>query len=232
MIELYKFVPQFGMRDASPFCLKLETYLRLAALAHTKTELMDPSEAPKQKLPYIVDDGETIADSALCIAYPKKKHGDRLDDGLTTEQKALGHALTIMLEERTYWVMVYTRWMMPDYQKIVLEAWFGGVPAPMRDEITATVIKDMKAGLHSHGIGRHSQDEIFRFGVADVTAFENALGGKPYLLGDRPSEYDATGYAFLANICAKPFVSPLSDYVESSKPLTAYIARVGKAAFG
>jgi glutathione S-transferase len=232
MIELFKFVPQFGMRDASPFCLKLETYLRLAELAHMKTELMDPSEAPKQKLPFIVDDGETIADSALCISYLKKKYGDPLGDGLTTEQKALGHALRVMLEERTYWVMVYTRWMMSEYQPVTLEAWFGAVPAPMRDEITANVIKEMKAGMLAQGIGRHTQDEIFQLGVADVAAFEGALGGKPYLLGDRPSEYDATGYAFLANICAKPFASPLSDYVESSKPLTDYVARVDKAAFG
>jgi len=193
---------------------------------------MDPSEAPKQKLPYIVDDGGTIADSALCISYLKQKYGDPLGDGLTTEQKALGHALCVMLEERTFWVMFYTRWMMPDYQKIVLETWFGGVPAPMRDEITGNVIKEMKAGVLFQGLGRHSEDEIFQFGVADVTAFENALGDKPYLLGDQPSAYDATGYAFLANMCAKPFVSPLSEYVESSKPLTAYIARVDKAAFG
>jgi len=232
MIEFHKFVPQFGMRDASPFCLKLETYLRLAELAHVKTQLMDPSDAPKQKLPYIIDNGETIADSALCISYLKKKYGDPLGDGLTPEQKALGHALCVMLEERTYWVMFYTRWMMPDYQKIVLETWFGAVPAPMRDEITKKVIEDMKVGLRAQGLSRHSENEIFQFGIADVRAFEDALGDKPYLLGDKPAEYDATGYAFLANICAKPFVSPLSEYVESSKPLTAYIARVERAAFG
>jgi len=228
MIELYKFVPHFGMRDASPFCLKLETYLRLSGLDYTATQLMDPSQAPKQKLPYIVDDGETIADSALCIAWLKKKYGDPLGDGLTPEQKAFGHALAVMLEERTFWVLFYTRWMMPQYQPVTLETWFGAIAAPMRDEIAAGV----KAGLHAQGLGRHAQDEIFQFGVADVKAFEDTLGDRPYLLGDSPSEYDATGYAVLANICAKPFTSPLSDYVESSKPLMAYIARVDKTAFG
>jgi len=34
MLEFYKFVPQFGMRDASPFCLKLMTYLNLADIPH------------------------------------------------------------------------------------------------------------------------------------------------------------------------------------------------------
>ncbi|MEO1142618.1 MAG: glutathione S-transferase family protein, partial [Pseudomonadota bacterium] len=62
MIELYKFVPQFGMRDASPFCLKLLTYLKLADIPHETHEILDPREAPKQKLPFIIDDGISISD--------------------------------------------------------------------------------------------------------------------------------------------------------------------------
>ncbi len=232
MIELYKFVPQFGLRDASPFALKLETYLRLAGLEYNTNEIMDPTQAPKAKIPYIVDGDQTIADSSLCITYLKDKYGDPLGTGLSPQQHAIGHALITMLEERTYWVIVNTRWMDATYQKITLKAWFGMIPEPAFSEVTAGVIQEMKTTLHGHGIGRHTDAEIIGFGLADLAAFENVLGDKPYLFGDNPSEYDASGYGFLANIMAKPFPTLMSEYIASSKTLAAYIERVAAKAFG
>ena len=32
MIKLYQYSPAFGLPNASPFCMKLETYLRMAQL--------------------------------------------------------------------------------------------------------------------------------------------------------------------------------------------------------
>ena len=85
--------------------------------------------------------------------------------------------------------------------------------------------------MHGHGIGRHTDAEIMNFGLADLAAFENILGDKSYLFGDTPSEYDATGYGFLANIMAKPFPTPMSTFIENSKNLSAYIKRVETKAF-
>ncbi len=232
MIDFYKFVPQFGMRDASPFVLKLETYMRLAGVEYKTTETMDPTKAPKKKLPYIRDGDKTIADSSFCITYLKEKYGDPLGKNLSAEQHAIGHAVKTMLEERTYWVMVNHRWMDADNQIIIRDAWFGMIPAPIRGFIFGKIVKDMKKGMFAHGIGRHTDEEIFALGLSDLKAFEDVLGDKPYLLGDSPSEYDATGYGFLANFMAKPFPSAMSEYIENSKTLSGYIARVEKKAFG
>ena len=77
MIEFYKFAPQFGLRDASPYCLKLATYLRLAGVPHETHEIMDPSEGPKQKLPFIRDEGEPIGDSELIISTSRQSSAIR-----------------------------------------------------------------------------------------------------------------------------------------------------------
>ena len=232
MIEFFKFPENFGIRDASPFVLKLETYLRLAGLDYKTTIITDPRKAPKGKLPYIKDNGQTIADSSLCIEYLQKTNGDPLGAKLTAEQHAIGHAVKTMLEERTYWVLVHTRWIDPKFQHITLDAWFGTIPGFIRGFITKKIIKDMKAAMHGHGIGRHTPEDIYAFGLKDLRTFEAVLGDKPYLLGDAPSEYDATGYGFLANFMAKPFPSPMAEYITGSKTLSAYIERVGKKAFG
>lgn len=232
MISFYKFVSQFGMRDASPFVLKLETYLRLAGVEYNTTEIMDPRKAPKGKLPYIQDGDKTIADSSFCILYLKEKYGDPLGEDLSAEQHATGHAIKTMLEERTYWVLVNHRWLDPENQIVIRDAWFGMIPALVRGFIFGKLVKDMKKGMVAHGIGRHTDAEIFSLGLADLKAFEDVLGDKPYLLGSTPSEYDATGYGFLANFMAKPFPSVMSEYIGNSKTLSGYIARVEKKAFG
>lgn len=232
MIEFFKFPSQFGMRDASPFVLKLETYLRLAGIEYSTTEEADPRKAPKGKMPFIKDGDKTIADSSLCIVYLKDKYGDPLRKGFTPEQHGIGHAVKTMIEERTYWVLVNHRWMDEDNQIVIRDAWFGMIPAFIRGFIFGKIIKGMKRDMHGHGIGRHSVAEINAFGLADVKAVENVLGDKAYLLGDKPSEYDASVYGLLANFMSKPFPFSVSEYIENSKTLTAYIARVEKKAFG
>ena len=145
MIEFYKYVPQFGMRDASPFCLKLMTYLRLANIPHNTHEIMDPRRAPKQKMPFIVDGGREIGDSELIIACLKEKFGDPLADGLSSRQRATAHAFNVMLAERFYWAgMVYSRWVEKQHQPLLRETWFGAVPAPLRRIVAGKVFKDIE----------------------------------------------------------------------------------------
>ena len=53
MIKLYQFEPAFGLANASPFCMKLETYLRMAALPFEIpcASLRHLQKAPKGKMP-------------------------------------------------------------------------------------------------------------------------------------------------------------------------------------
>lgn len=57
MIQLYQFAPAFDLPNASPFCMRLETYLRMAALPFEipRFKLQQFQGAPKGKMPYIVD---------------------------------------------------------------------------------------------------------------------------------------------------------------------------------
>ncbi len=53
MIKLYQFDPAFGLPNASPFCMKLETYLRMAQLPFEiePATLQAFNKAPKGKMP-------------------------------------------------------------------------------------------------------------------------------------------------------------------------------------
>ncbi len=49
MITLYKYIPAWGRPDIIPFCLKTETYLRIAGWQY-QGKVGDSRKAPKQKL--------------------------------------------------------------------------------------------------------------------------------------------------------------------------------------
>jgi hypothetical protein len=55
MIKLYQFKPALDLPNASPFCMKLEIYLRMANLPYEIVLNADSRKAPKGKLPYIED---------------------------------------------------------------------------------------------------------------------------------------------------------------------------------
>ena len=108
MIKLHQFGPAWGLTTASPFCQKLETYLRMAGVPHQVVRERDTRRAPKGKLPYIEEqDGRLLADSGFIIAHLKVTQGDPLDGWLSPEQAAQAHAARRLLEDSLYWVGVY-----------------------------------------------------------------------------------------------------------------------------
>lgn len=51
MIKLYQFEPAFGLPNASPFCMKVETYLRMAGLPYEIARNADIRKRRKGKCP-------------------------------------------------------------------------------------------------------------------------------------------------------------------------------------
>lgn len=232
-LNFYTFVPQFGLRNASPFCLKLEAYLALAGIEHTRHEIMDPRQAPKEKMPYIVHGNTEMGDSEMIITYLKAQYGDPLGEGLTDSQKAVSHTINVMLAERFYWAaMIYPRWIDSKHHALLTKTWFGSIPPIVRGVVTKKIYKDVAKGSRAHGIGKHSESEIYALGVSDLKAIEGQLGDKDFLLDNKPREVDAGAYAFLAGTHSEVFQTPLSEYIQSSSKLRAYIQRVEMAAFG
>jgi glutathione S-transferase len=94
MIKLYQFNPAWGLPNPSPFCMKVETYLRMASLPYEAINNAVPFKAPKKKLPYIEDGTRLVADSGFILKYLKLNYGDILDENLSDHEKARAHALS------------------------------------------------------------------------------------------------------------------------------------------
>ena len=233
MIELYKFGPAFGLRETGPFVLKTMSYMRLAGIEFTEHVETDPRKAPKKKIPYIVDDGQAIGDSTFIIKHLKSKYGDPLAEGLSKEKLAQGHAVKVMLEERTYWAgMIYPRWVKTDHHELIANRLFKAIPSFIRMPIFRQVAKGVAKSADGHGIARHTDAEVFELGLDDVKTVETVLGGNAFMLGDKPAEVDATVFAFLHGMSTEVFPTPIQSYIVNSKTLTTYLSRMEKAVFG
>lgn len=228
MITLHQFEPALGLPNASPFCMKLETWLRMAQLpfeAPTMT-LRALGKAPKGKMPYIEDEGKTVCDSTFIIDYLKTRYGDRLDDWLSAQQHAVALAFQRLLEENLYWAVVHTRWFEPEGWALTRVAFFGNLPVPLRWFVPTLARRGIRREMHGHGMGRHSAQEIYAIGQRDITALADFLGDKRYFLGESPCSLDATAYAFLANLLWVPIESPLKQHARQYPQLEAYCRRM------
>lgn len=228
MIKLYQYEPALGLPSASPFCLKLETYLRMAQLPFVAplVTLRDIGRAPKGKLPYVQDGTTVIADSNLIIDYLKTTYGDRLDVWLSAEQRAVALAFQRLLEENLYWALLYSRWMEPKGWADIKDVFFGKMPRPLRWFIAPLARRSMRQQLHGHGMGRHSAQEIYAIAARDITALADFLADKPYFMGDEPCALDASAYAFLANIVWVPLESALQQHALQYPRLEVYCRRM------
>src|SRR5215468_12141155 len=109
MITLEGFGPAFGLPDPSPFVTKAEMLLKMAGLPYT-VDTSGFNKAPKGKLPYVIDNGEIIADSTFIRWHIEKKYGIDFDRGLSAEQRAIGWAFEKMAENQLYWAVVEESW--------------------------------------------------------------------------------------------------------------------------
>lgn len=228
MIKLFQFEPAFGLPNASPFCMKLETYLRMAGLPFEMPPftVRDLQRAPKGKLPYIEDNGRTIADSTFIVDHLKATYGDKLDAWLTREQAAVALAFQRLIEENLYWAVVHTRWTEPKGWALTRPAFFDKLPGPLKWIVPPLARRGLGKEMHGHGMGRHAPDEILAIGRRDITALADFLGDEPYFMGEQPCSLDATAYAFIANLNWAPVESNLKQHARQYPQLEAYCRRM------
>lgn len=231
MLKLYQFRRTWGIPNLSPFCCKVETYLRMADIPYEiKTAL--PLGAPKGKLPYIEDNDTAIGDSRFIVDYLKTHYTD-LDRELTAAELASSTAMQRLLEEHLFWAALYSRWQYTEENwQTNKHAIFGTLPPVIRDIAASRTRKKIQRQIHGHGTGRHQPEEIFALGQQDIDALAVALGDQPYFFGSNPTTLDASAFGLLINIIGCPIESPLKQHGLTKQNLVEYVERIGQCYFG
>ena len=226
MITLYQFSPNWGLPNASPFCMKLETYLRMANLPHTVVYEDTLDKAPKKKMPYIEDEGKKIGDSNLIIDYLINTYGDRTDSNLSPSDRGISLAMRRMIDENLYWCLVYSRWMNEKGWEITRSAYFGNLPPVIKQILPGVLRKATRKSLEGHGMGKHSEEEVYAIGCRDLVALSGFLSDKPFFFGNEPTILDASAYAIVYNLIKAPIESPLKQKAQQLENLMSFCDRM------
>jgi glutathione S-transferase len=227
MITLHTFGPYFGLPDPSPFVMKGEMLLKISGLPY-QTAVGGFRGAPKGKLPYIRDGETMVADSTLIRMYLEQKYSIDFDRGLSTRDRGVAWSVEKMLEDHMYWVMVYWRWLNKENFEKGPKAFFKRAPALIRPLAEKFVLRRLRATLHGHGIGRHSEEETTAMAARGIDALAQILGDNRYFFGPAPCGADATTFAFVACTLTPFFNSPVRDKMVSVPNLVAYCERMTK----
>jgi glutathione S-transferase len=224
-VKLFQFPRMFAIPNVSPFCCKLETWLRIARIPYDVVDTGDPRRAPKGKLPFIEDGGVRIADTSLIVDHLVRTRGVDPDARLDPSQRAIALLVQRTLEEHYAFILAYTH-LARDEGWQHMRARFDSVPAIVRPLVRRAVRSSVRKVLWSQGVLRHTHEDIVESALRDWRAVMAVMSDGPFFFGEEPASVDAIVFGALATSVLTPIESPIRDFLSSQPALVAYAERM------
>lgn len=235
VVYVYGWARRPGTLGMSTPVLRLETYLRLERIPYVYVPLLSTDKSPTGRLPFVVYNGEVIADSEFIRIFCEEKIAKKkLSDRFTPEQNALARTVRRMVEGSL--TQGFYRAIIVDNPAALFEAFaeMTGYPLFIIKIFVSQHRQRIISILNAVGYGDLT-DKEYRFELLeDVKALETMLQGKKFLLGDSPCCYDCTVFASVhLALGAKTPQVPIEafNYLHQSKVFQEYNARMLALAF-
>ena len=213
----------FAIPNLSPFCCKLETWLRIARIPYEVVNTPDPRQAPKGKLPFIEDADMRIGDTSRIVEHlAKTRRGRSRLPPVGPSRRAIALLVQRTLEEHFAFVILYTHFIRADGWRYT-RASFNSVPTIARALVASMVRRKMRKILRTQGVLRHSDEDLIEAGLRDWRAVLTVMGEGPFFFGDEPTGVDAIVFAALATTVLTPIKSPIREnFLRSQSRCVAY----------
>lgn len=240
VVYLYQFPRTPVLPSISPYCLKVETWLRLNGIKYENVDHKVKFRSKKGGLPFIELNGEEIADSTIILRDLSQKFGKDLDAGLKAEQRSVSHAMISMIENHLIWVVNYWRTKNLDQvlkgYKVNLQHVLGTrIPNGILNFFFKITFGRRSAKkVKAQGMGVHTPEEVSQFGCTDLKVLSDMLADKPFFFGDDPTTLDVVTFSHLAQILYidKDTTYSLRDYMQENCPnLVGHCSRMKERCF-
>jgi len=242
VIYLYQFNRSPVIPSVSPFCLKVESWLKLQGIKYENVDHKCKFRSKKgQMLPFIEMNGEESSDSDLIIASLAKKFEKDINAALTPDQKNVQHAMIAMVENHLHWALVH--WRSKNHENM-LKGYKMNLQTAIGSRLPISVLnfyfkysycrKGLKK-VKAQGLGVHSAEDIEQFGKNDLTVLSELLGDKEFFFGDEPAMLDLVVFSHVAQIVMVDKEQPctLRDFLENDcKNLVGLVNRMKDRCWG
>ncbi|XP_058116611.1 failed axon connections [Anopheles ziemanni] len=243
VVYLYQFTRTPMLPSISPFCLKVETWLRLAGLKYENIDHKLKLRSKKGQLPFVEVNGEEIADSTIIMAELAQRFEKDLDVALTQEQRNIAHAMISMLENHLVWVVLSwriknTEQMVKGYKINLQHALGSRLPNALlsfffKFQFSRKCFQGAKK-VKAQGLGVHKPEEIEEFGRKDLKVLSELLADKPFFFGDEPTTLDCVAFSVLAQIhfILDEVKYGLKEFMQENCPnLVGHVSRIKERCF-
>ncbi|KAE9547747.1 hypothetical protein FO519_009042 [Halicephalobus sp. NKZ332] len=222
VVNLVQFPRARCIPSASPFSLKLETFLKFAKIAYKNVNNEFKHGSSKGQIPFIELNGRQHADSGHIMDVLIKEFNLTIDAGLDPKQLADKRAYSILVEESLFRAIAYMRtkdntWLFSEDKGLLGN--MTGIKKIAAGKLGPYFSRGkMEKSLQIHGMGRNSLEEVVEIMKKDLVALDTLLGGKKYFFGDEPTSFDATAFGMLAQVFYTP--SPTDEVVKFAEAET------------
>jgi len=241
VVYVYQFSRTPTVPNISPFCLKVETWLKLNGVKFENIQHFNKLRSKRGLLPFVEFNGEEIADSEFIISTLGEKLGKDMDDGLGQEQKGVQHAMMTMVDNHLHWC--FLSWQTRDVTNTIK-----GYKLNLQDIMNSKVPNNVLSFVIKHtyfrksltkikaaGFAGYTAEEIEAMGKKDLDVLGALLGEKQFFFGDEPRMLDLKAFVYLSLILNvdKEVECPLRDYIEEkNKNLVGMYNRLKDRAWG
>ncbi|KAF8371479.1 hypothetical protein PRIPAC_77908 [Pristionchus pacificus] len=217
VVYLYQFGGTPTASSLSPFCIKIEAFLRLHKLKFERRNTFS-DRGQNGQLPFIELNGEIHSDSQIIIRRLTQTF--KLQAYPDEQTAAIGHAVDRLIDNHTFNLL-----MMSKHRVVgeVVVAGADGVPSfllPLLAAVAGRYMAGVMTNRAQVSIGKFKENEN------DLLQLQTILGKKKFLLGDEPTAVDCTVLGqFGSNYFAVPSARfYLHDLLDSSEfaPLKEY----------
>lgn len=231
-VLLYKFPENTGGFEASPPCVAIETYFKLAKIEYRPITKGALSASGSKTLPAIEINDESISDSESIIRHFENSEEYGLDGFLSEAQETEKILLWRLMNGSVYQFMVAERWLDPIVYPKFVET-FKKMLLPTYMQFLWPILKVLVSyrvrSRYLKSLNHLSDEERRVFMTENFAVLSKVLGDNIYLFGDRPSSADAYLYAYTYSFLAVPYDNPTRSMIDNRFPnLVAYYERMSK----
>ncbi|KAE9556219.1 hypothetical protein FO519_000558 [Halicephalobus sp. NKZ332] len=223
-------IPRAGaIPSLSPFCFKLETWLRMAGIKYHNVSNDFTHVSYKGQIPFIELNGRQIADSDHIIMELTKIFNVELDKNLTPLEWANSIAYHHLIEHGILWGNLYFKSINNNFMATpdgVINHFTGFKKFIFKSFILGQRRRSFAAKCKAQGIGLDTPAEVEATLKNQIKALSTFMGESKFLIKDVPTTVDAVCFSALCHFYYLPINKMIKNYIDEQENLVDYMRRM------
>ena len=235
MNTLYGLPPGGGLRQGSPWVMKVELAMRCLKIDYDLNQIgimQVWTRAPEGKVPWLVIDGQTISGSER-ILRELEKYSDGAEFPVPEVcDDAQGILYNRLVEDHLFWLISAAKYFGSSKTANIMKAMMPSAPFFICKLISPVGEKMISNRIRVTSLSGLSQDEMEREAKRDISLLKDRLSSSAFIAGNGLSIYDFSVAAHIASILHWELEDWLSELLKETKVFYDYLDRVSEAVGG